>query len=76
MFVKIIQVSADEGMDFFNLPCVISVKCPQETRARKKIRRKRGRGERGGNGTYPTPRFFSFFLLEQERLSLARGGLE
>ena len=31
MFVKIIQVSADGGMGFFNLPCVISLKCPLET---------------------------------------------
>ena len=31
MFVEIIQVSADEGKGFFNLPCVISEKCPQET---------------------------------------------
>ena len=31
MFGKIIHVSADEGMGFFNLTCVISVKCPLET---------------------------------------------
>ena len=31
MFIEIIQVSADEGKGIFNLPCVISQKCPQET---------------------------------------------
>ena len=32
MFVEIIQVSAHEGKGIFNLPSVISQKCPQETR--------------------------------------------